>query len=501
MGIIKNREDIDYDKLKALMKKRGHDIVNPEFFDLINPILDGESKDEVVYQCECGEVGYLNKEIAKVIIKDLGSDKIPCKNCGLHQYMQNEGVYFEFKLLQDYEKIIDIVEKRLIKNPRGNVKDIMDEINAINPNLLQADNPQELFFKMHKFNLFLSKFNSKKSPSVILIKEIVEKAKKNKKEFIKFYSNHNIAPISAKNTLMVDIQNRHYQQLQGQARFYGLSGLLDSNFTAGFQQKELDINAKLNSYNHMLEDDVFLFVLMNLIRLIEGMEFSDKPFKKEAINGKGKKIDATTLYQKICAFENYVSGKSIYYMLNSIFRRKIRNAHAHNDYEIILENQKIESKDTIDIEEFEKLHNEVSEVSMELYLAMQSAFYYFFPAIKHIKLGYDNPIIEGEELKPASTYTLPELHIEGFEFNEENKPAFQFKIEANQLMIFDENWHSIYPISNAEKLWLKQLKNANGNYSISLIDLDNENNPILSNVIEYKGQVDEAFFEEIKKLK
>src|SRR3989344_2907965 len=158
MGIIKTRQQLDYKKLKELFKKRGHGIISPGFFEMCNSVFDKNDNDTLIFQCECGEVFFCNKNIAEKVIKKIGSENLHCRKCGddigktLHG-----GNYLEFLKLHNYERILDLIENKRADLDNQDFTQILDKINDVDPELVNAKSPNELFYQIHQLNRILSK--------------------------------------------------------------------------------------------------------------------------------------------------------------------------------------------------------------------------------------------------------------------------------------------------------------------------------------------------------
>ena len=505
MGIIKTRQQLDYKKLKELFKKRGHGIISPGFFEMCNSVFDKNDNDTLIFQCECGEVFFCNKNIAEKVIKKIGSENLHCRKCGddigktLHG-----GNYLEFLKLHNYERILDLIENKRADLDNQDFTQILDKINDVDPELVNAKSPNELFYQIHQLNRILSKVIDEKLPHVALIKQIIDKAKLNKKEFMKILQGKIISPEEQKNTSLVEIQNSQYKFLREQTKFYELP--LPPSY--GLKEKEFEINADLNAYNHLVEEKNILDNLFNLVKISHGLNFSDNPFKGEKVLIDTKIVPVESLKSKILAFSNYDNGKPVNLMLNELYKTRLRNAHAHNEYKILLHNGKIQCKESIDINNFYKLNKEIHEFRNTLGMILLDNHFSIFPVIRNIKLGYDEPIVKDGKLFPYNNKTLAELHIEGYEFNENNLFTPLIIVKENKIWVFTPTSVDTFEVNEWSIKWLGQISKNNGISNVSFHNIlelnpkqhkDGEIIPILdsSQRLELRGKI---LKEDIKKL-
>jgi len=506
MGIIKSRKEIDYEKLKALLKKKGHGIISPGFFERCNSVFDGKDKETIIFQCDCGEVFFSTKKIANKAIKKFGTENLRCKKCGddIGKTISG-GTHLEFLKLYNYEQIIDIIENKRLNSDNPNFTQILDEINNIDPELVNAKSPNELFYQIHKLNRVLSQVLDEKSPCTSLVKQLIDKTKQNKKEFMKILQGPIISPEEQKNTSLVEIQNNQYKFLKEQTKFYGLS--LPFNF--GLKEKEMEINSDLNAYNHLVEEKKILDTLFNLVKVSEGLKYSDDPFKNERVFIDNNTVKVKSLKNKILAFCNYYCGKPINLMLNELYKTRLRNSHAHNEYQIRLHEGRIHCKESIEINKFYQLNKKMFEFRNTLGMVLLDNHFKFFPVIRNIKLGYDEPILKGEELAPANERTLSELHIEGYEFDYSNLFRPQLIVKNKKIWCFTPSGVDTFEVNKWSKKWLGQIKKNEGMFNVSfhnIIELSNKKDkngeiiPILDldRRMELKARINEKEMDKIE---
>lgn len=500
MGIIKSRNQLNQKKLNELFKSRGYGVINPLFYEKCNDIFDGRDENSVIFQCKCGQVFFLKKEDVDKAIKFAGSDEVPCKKCGDIFDKVLTGTTIDFIKMHNFGKILDLTE-----SSEGDFQKAIEEINKVDKELVNAKHPHELFYQIHNLNnIFFQNFDQE-SPYIKLIDEILDKAKSNNKEFKKFIANNLVYPQEEKNTSLVEIQNEHYKILKEQAKFYGL----DLPFYYGAKEKELELNSDLNAYQHLLEEKRILDGLLNLVRISEGLEFVDNPFQKESISENGKIRKVKGLKDKIMSFKNYNLGKPMNLMLEQLYKTRLRNAHAHNEYQIMLNEGKIKFKESIEINKFYELNKGITEFKVTLGIRMLDTYFSEFPVIRNVKLGFDEPKIVNEELLPETEKTLAEIHIEGYGFTKNNLPKVILVVKNKEILILTPISADGVATGDWEKKWLKQIYLNGDIFNVSFHNIVNLNSglerngeiiPILdtSEILEYKCKISK---EELKRIK
>ena len=510
MGIIRRREDLDIQKLEALFKKRGYDAVNPSFYEECNQIFDNDDVNKVVFQCFCGEVFFLPRQVADTIIKKIGSEKVPCRKCGLEELLNHFGFLADFGRMTKYLEIVTIVEKELSQSASPNPSVFLSKINRVAPEIVNAKSPQELFYQLHQFSRKIYNLGDKKLPYVVLIKDVIMRAKTNRQEFMKIFNEPMVNFLKSRNTNMVDIHNEQYKLLREKIKFYNLSSPMDLEKMYGVQEKELEINAELNAYNHLVEEKKVLEVLFNLVKIASRFTFESEPFKREDIVVDRRKQKAKSLKGMIVAFDNYPIGKPVYLILSKLYKNRLRNAHAHNDYEILLQEGTLQYKDLMEINEFHRINRNIREFINTVYIELFNVYFSEFPVVRNIKLGYDDPRIVDGHLVPSDEDTLAELHIEGYEFSPENMFSLELIIKDNELWVLTPHSTDTFALfDEVVKCWLRQIKMVNGNFNVSfhnIVHLDPHNVKDgeiipgfdITERIEKMCKVSESFLNEIK---
>ncbi len=471
MGILKSKDGLDLEKLNSLLKKRGHGIINPSFLGQCNEIFEGKQKGFRVIQCDCGEVYFMPDEIVEKIVKKHGSEELPCKRCGLYELLDYEGVSFEFDKINKHSELMTIIEKNILESDNPPSQELLKSINKEFNEFINAETYPELFYQLHCINkhLWRNPLIKKNDKYSHILNELVKGALRYKEEFEKVYNPKRQDYLQFKNTRMAEIQDRQYRQLREQAKFYNLPAFFDIERTHGVTEDELDVNSELNAYNHLVEEDRVLRTLFNLVKIAEGLPYSEKPFENEKVKFAGKEVAVKSLQQRVLAFNNYLSGQPFYYLLNDLLRNRLRNAHAHNDYEIDLAQNKIQYKDSISLDEFRRLSMDMRELSVQLFLLLQNSYFDMIPTFRHIKLGYDDPVIIANKLKPAREKTLAELHVEGYSFTDKNVPDIKILLnDSSNLMIATPLTVDEFYINEETMVdWLRQIKRNRGKLKVS----------------------------------
>jgi len=512
MGIVRSRDELDYSKLDKLLKARGHGIINSKFFEFCNDVLDGKVKDKVIFQCDCGEVSCFDKGFAEKLIEKYGEEGIQCRKCNPEILAFQEGVLWEFKKTYRYLELITTVEKFLFKD-RKPADEFISSINTTFPELVNAKSPNELVFQMHNINKRMAflVYITKDDNHDRLINELVDGSKLFPDELYKVHRFSRVDFTQSRNTNLVSIQNEQFKVMREQIKFYNQSLPCDVEKIHGVSPKELEVNADLNLYNHMVEERKFLNDLFNVVKIKEGLPYDEEPFRNEnvAVNGRQKRVK--TLNERILAFNNYPSGRPVYLMLKEIFKNRLRNAHAHNDYEIVIEQKLIKHKDIQEIGEFYQMTGKFQSVRILFYMKLVDCYFEKYPPIRDMVLGYDKPSIEDGILKPAHDDTLPELHVEGYGFSERNIFVPSFAFHEGKLFLFSPFSINFYNIDDRGRDWLRQLIKVGGKYNVSynsILDIRPENKingKIIpdfdgSNLLEKQYLVDDTFLAEAKKI-
>ena len=470
MGIIRKKEDLDRDKLNALLKARGHGVINPVFYQQCNAIFNGSNTNALVVQCKCGEVSILAKEDAKKAIEKLGHEDILCKRCGLYDLIDQPGMFFDISKLNSHAQLCTIVENEIISSETRPSESILPKINEQFKGSINATGFQELMYQIHSLNkaLWLPLLHDTNLAVYQTLEGLIQNARQYVSEFDCLFSSTKRDHAQERNTRFIDIQARQYQQLREQAKFYNLPVLHDIEKTEGVSEVELDVNAELNSYNHLVEENRAITALFNLVKISEGLAYNVDPFQGESVVDNGRSVRVKTLHHRVLAFNNYPSGQPIYHLLKDLLKNRLRNAHAHNDYEIDLAERKIQYKDAISFEDFRTLVQDFRELKILLFLLLLDSYFQRHPIVRNMVLGYDDPDIVNDKLKPAEESTLSELHIEGYRFSTDNLPEIDFQINDSEMLIITPLSVDGYPMEEEGTMdWIRQIKINEGKLKVS----------------------------------
>jgi hypothetical protein len=463
VSMLRKREDLNKELLDGFLEKRGFGVITPDFYESCNKVFDGVDKDRIVFQCKCGQVGILSKEMADVAIGKFG-ESIPCKDCGLNSVLPGN-LRIDFKKLHNLKKVESILQT-ITDLSQGIIQSKLDEINRIDPALINATHPQELFYQMFQFANTLKSINESDSQMSQAISELIEKAMVCYSEFVKVFQYPFVDTKEMRNTTLTELHAEQFKLFREKLKFRGLFDETELDQSAS--QEELELNIKLNAYNHLIEEKRILETIFNLVKIADGNGYMQNPFKGEMVvnNGKNKKV--SSLADMILAFVSYPSGYPVHILLSDIYKTRLRNAHAHNNYELLMDRGKIQYKDSLDINDFFKIVDGVKEFHLLIQLGLSKAFYCFYPVVRNVILGYDDPSIERGRLIPATPETLAEIRVEGYSFNEKNILDPVLSLEDGRLFIKTSVSIDFYFLSDeSTSLWLKQVLQTNGRVVVS----------------------------------
>lgn len=370
MPLIKKRQEIDQNNFFKSLKSRNRTISNHECYKFMNEILDGKMKNHYLYQCDCGQLFTLNKKKANEILRNYSFEEIPCRKCNPEIYTE---YIFDFKIYNDLDKINMLIQNYL--DGEINEQNLLEKANKVNPYLLKVKTKEELFFNSFKINEEI--FNSVPHipENLNLLEQLVIKANPSISDVHTLFAIFEQYKQSFSNTLAIQTRNTQYSLLKQEAELFDRPLPIDVESKPMLTEEKINIINELSEYNHLIEEKALLDILLNLVKMAEGLAPAINPFESEKATAKnGQKLKANTLFAKILSFKNYSFGVHIFYMLEDIYKNLLRNAFSHNDYKIVKD--QIEYKeDSITIDELKELNKQISELQSYIYLRLQKIQY------------------------------------------------------------------------------------------------------------------------------
>lgn len=425
---INNIDEIDFEKLNSLLKKRGHGIINQSFISQLKHIFSSNNPDVEVHQCDCGELIVFTPEHITQIIKEYGLTEFVCKECGGYQ-----DTMLRMDLLERFEKVLDYSdEKYIFVDDQRSFLESPDvkKLTELAYGLFPTNTHEEYLLGVYDFVTILNAhFDKNVNPYQKTVNDFFNSVN-NKVEFDNLYEN------------VINWKTFHKYQVnvtrKGKIADLSYKHKVDqflSNQIITTDLHSIDMDIKLTKYKDMIENRVFLDILMNVIRIINGDAVSLNPFNRNI-----------TLFNRIKEIQQQLS-----FDISSFHNTHLRNAIAHNQYEIL------ENGDVYLLKYDENYtESDINSIISNLSL-FHTAILHFFSerhidvirsnpvnlGISDVVLGYDDFEIVNNQLVPVGL-TIPRLLIYqywnfgGSYFNKREVPDFSINFcKEDQEMVVD----------------------------------------------------------------
>ena len=363
-------EDIDKNRLKGLFRKRGHGILTPGLLELVKEILEGERKGMEVHQCRCGELMVLSEDRADSLKRKYETDDIPCKVCG-----KREEQILGMRIFKSFEEITNFLNERYVFTTRSAATLKSEDVETLEKmalGLFPTNTHTEMLVGYFDFMTALAEhFPKKRVKHKDAINELFDEAKrKNPGEFDQLYR------------FLLDWEESHKAELNVFSKEDILSSLLSKNSMSFFEERfenetEIDleiarIQLELSAYKDTVEIRLYLDILANILNIINGKKISADPFRALRLphlkrGSKARKIKS--LADKVEYLENKLP-----FNIAKIYSAHLRNAIAHNEYEIRGKDSKIvltKYSETFTFDRFETTFGEIKDLhhAINSYLA------------------------------------------------------------------------------------------------------------------------------------
>lgn len=468
---IKALNDIDKDKLKRLFRKRGHGILSPNFLEQVKRVLEAKQHGMEVHQCRCGELMILSESHAESLRKKYQTDDIPCKVCG-----GREANIFSMHIFKRFEDITKFLDERYVFTTKSAATLKPEDVDALGKKalgLFPTNTHAEMLVGYFDFMKALSWHFPQRIPKTMnIVKKLFEKArKKNEEEFERLYST------------LLDWEESHKAEINIFGKQDIMSVLRSKNSLRSLEEElvekeEIDlekakVQLALSTYQDAAEIKVYLDILVNVLRILHGEKISLDPFKAVRlpplkVGGKFRKV--ASLADKI----EYLQDK-LPFKIADAYNTHLRNAIAHNEYEIRAKERKIvltKYSETLTFDEFRKIFRTLKKLhySINSYLAdyhiEKTRLIVINQGIGALILAYTDCFEEQGKLHPkipcdAQLSIYQYWDFATFEEGKRVFPKFEIQFEEKELTMivdFGENG-ALYHFPNTSELveWLEQL--------------------------------------------
>ncbi len=468
---IHSVKEINRKKLRELFRQRGHSILTPHFTKVVQEILEGKLKEMEVHQCKCGELMILSTTHAETLSKKHKTDDIPCKVCG-----RREEQILDMSVVRRFEEITDFLNERYVFTTKSasilKPKDVKT-LDKMALGLFPTYTHAEMLVGYSDFmNVLVEHFPKRTIKHKAIIDKLFDKAKtKNAQEFDRLYYD------------LLNWEESHKTELNIFSKQDILSLLLSKQDTSFLEedlenQKEIDvemarIQLELSTYKDTVEIKAYLDILANILNIMNGKRISADPFKALRLPPLKRGGKARTIRSLASKLE-YLEGKLPFSIAN-IYSTHLRNAAAHNEYEIRAKEGKIvltRYSETFTFNEFRTTFGELKDLHFAItsYLADHHVAKLRLEVgnqgMGALLIGYTDFFLEEEKLHPkipcdARLNIYQYWDFATFEKGQRIFPAFKIRIEESGetlLVDFGKNGAQQYFKKTPELVeWLEQL--------------------------------------------
>lgn len=468
---IASIEDINKEKLKDLFRKRGHSILTPSFLRKVKEILEGKHQEMEVHQCSCGELMVLSATYAHMLRKAHKTEAIPCKVCGKRGHQM-----VDMSIFKRLGEIAHFLDERYVFTTKSAATLKPEDVETLGKmalGLFPTNTHAEMLVGYFDFTEALAEHFPKRTlKHGDVINELFDKAKrKSLGEFDRLYCQ------------VLNWEEFHKAALNIYSKQDILQSLL-SGASTGFleerleEKKKIDVTAgrvqlELSTYKDAVETKLYLDILANISNIIAGKRISVNPFKT-LLFSPSKRGGKARVVRSIADKAEYLEDK-IPFSVKPIYNTHLRNAIAHNEYEIRSKEKKVvltRYSETLTFDEFETIFEGLED----LHTAIHRYFANYYVEILRqqvlnqgigaLVMGYTDYFLEQEKLHPKTPCNA-QLNIYqywDFTLSEMGKRIFPtFKLTVNKrqkefVVDFGSNG-ALYDFKKAPELveWLEQM--------------------------------------------
>jgi hypothetical protein len=356
--------------MRVHFRKRGHGILAPGFLDQVKEVLEGKHPDLEVHQCYCGELMLLSSTRAVSLKKEYQTNDIPCKVC---RGAEAEEVSFVF--LKRFEEITKFLDERTFfikRSEQAMKREDTEKLGKMAQGLFPTSTSAEMLVGYYDFmQIFFSHFSKVRPKIKSAVRKLFEDVRKiNALEFDRLYSS------------LCDHEKFHKAAMNIYGKQDALSVLKAINSTKSFkddlvEHEKIDvektkIQLELTTYLDSVEAEFYLDLLLNLQNIVSGKTILEAPFKGLAL----PPLKVKDQPRKIRGLSEKVEYLQLILPFNikSLYNTHLRNAIAHNEYEICVEEKIIrltKYSETLSFNDFHRIYFALANLhdSINQYLA------------------------------------------------------------------------------------------------------------------------------------
>jgi hypothetical protein len=480
---INKREEIDWNKLNKLFADRGHAITIPGFSKIILDVLDGKRDDLEIHQCTCGELMFYDKHLIEQLKQRFG-EVIPCTRCGRYEEeLALRPDVLSYSTIERLEEITSLMEKAHLK--RREAPNILIEVARKSRGLYSTQSTDELGFGFYNLIQELSKNTEPGAdPFGASVARLIDAAKKsNMQEFGKLLMFANRDPNFAL-SLNVTATFTAFNTLKMISQSMQLAGTQEAHIRKEDVVKT-EIEAYLSGYKNLVELTLVLDSLLNLVNISRGGCFSPNPFKGATLTPKtrGKLRSVKSLSDKVQFLSQHLPEIS----LSKLYNTHLRNAIAHNEYFVCIQEQVVELtryNETLTFNELRDLFEQVSQFHTALHGCFAKQYVeskresLMDYGIEAVILGYEDFFIKNDAMHPKASSPAEIVIYQFWDYAVYDqgkryipKPRLSFTRTPELQVSFRQSRHKfIFPLDDSTRRWLEHVV-LHGYFSVSLLTI------------------------------
>ena len=480
---INKREEIDWNKLNKLFADRGHGITIPGFSKVILEVLDGKRDDLEIHQCTCGELMFCDKHLVEQLKQRFG-DKIPCEHCGGYEReVALRPDVLSYSLFERLEEITSLMERAHLK--KREAPKILMEVARKSRGLYSTQSTDELAFGYYNLIQELSKIIKPiANPFSDFVARLIDAAKKsNAQELSKLVMFANRDQNFAL-SLNVNAAFTAFNTLKMISESMQLAGTQEA-YVREEDTVKAETEAYLSGYKNLVELTMVLDVLLNLVNISRGGCFSPNPFKGAALKPKtrGKSRSVKSLSDKL----EFLRQSHLKISLSKLYNTHLRNAIAHNEYIVHLEERIVELtryNETLTFDGLRELFEQVSQLHSALngYFAKEyverKRQSFMDCGIEAVVLGYEDFFIEDDAMYPKASSPAEIVIYQFWDYAVYDhgkryvpKPELGFTRTGGLRISFKQPGHKfICALDDSTRRWLEQVV-LHGYFSVNLLTI------------------------------
>ena len=412
-----------------------------------------------------------SKTYANTLREKYKTDDIPCKVCGKREHQ-----ILDMSVFRRFEEITDFLNERYVFTTKSAATLKPEDVETLEKmalGLFPTNTHAEMLLGYFDFmNALAEHFPKRTVKHKTIINRLFDEARrKNPEESDRLYY------------YLLDWEESHKAELNIFSKQDILSSLLSKDSMRFLEedledQKKIDVETariqlELSTYKDTVEIKVYLDILANILKIIAGKRISADPFKTlrlSPLKRGGKVRIIRSLADKVEHLENKLP-----FSIANIYNTHLRNAIAHNEYEICGKERKIiltRYSETLTFDEFETTFDALED----LHFAINSylADYHMDKLRLEVRnqgigaliVGYTDFFFEHGKLHPKTPCDA-QLNIYQywdfvtFEKGQRVFPAFEISIkEREETLVIDFGKNGAqYYFKKAPELveWLEQL--------------------------------------------